>query len=137
MDLYRARTFRPVDVVSEGVRTLRRGMTEGHAGGHGTTTSVRTAEHRGHTIELITHYEIRVDGRPVEIPLHVDNDGRVTCHAVPNYQSVSGVDVVKKVIDAYPDSFQDPGGGQPHGEHGGHHAPPTPPSPTPKPGGRR
>ena len=123
MDLNQARAYAPVDVVFRGVQALRTRMTADHMGGHGVTTSVRTAEHHGHTIESATRYEIRIDGRRVAIPLHVDNGGRVTCHAVPNYQSVSGVDVVKKVIDVYPDSFQEDG--PPPDEHGGHHAPPA------------
>jgi hypothetical protein len=35
----------------------------------------------------------------------VDNKGKVSAHALPNYSFVSAVDLVKKMIDEFPDDF--------------------------------
>jgi hypothetical protein len=35
----------------------------------------------------------------------VDNSGKVSAHALPNYSFVSAVDLLKKVIDEFPDDF--------------------------------
>jgi hypothetical protein len=35
----------------------------------------------------------------------VDNRGKVSAHALPNYSFVSAVDLVKKIIDEFPDDF--------------------------------
>lgn len=101
----------------------------GHAG-HAHAESVRKAEHAGHKIEIRTHYTVKVDGKTVPLPLSVGDDGNVVCHALPNYLFSSAVDLVKTVIDTYPDDFakrkrKPPGGGHgggtPGGGHGGHH----------------
>lgn len=105
MDLDEAKAYAPVDVVARGVKGLKeQGGGHGHHHGGG-VRALRSADHRGHHIEVTTTYEIGVDGKPLEVMLNVDNDGRVTCHAVPNYISFSAVDVVKRLIDSYPDSF--------------------------------
>lgn len=76
-------------------------------GGHApqALTSVRKSEHAGHAIEIRTHYEIRVDGRPLRGHFTVDNTGRVSCHALPTYSSPSAIDLVKQIIDSFPDEF--------------------------------
>jgi hypothetical protein len=35
----------------------------------------------------------------------VDNSGKVSAHALPNYSFVSAVDLVKKMIDEFPDDL--------------------------------
>lgn len=98
-----------------------------HAHGHGhPMESVRTASHCGHEIVIRTRYEITVDGKPLDSHLSVDDDGHVHTHALPEYAFTSAVDVVKKIIDAFPSEFpcDDHGGtgsssGRGHG-HGGH-----------------
>jgi hypothetical protein len=106
MDLDQAKAYGSVGVVSQAVKAVRRQMGEGHAHHHGAgVRTLRSADHKGHRIEVITTYEIQVDGRRLEVMLMVDNEGRVSCHAVPNYISFSAMDVVKRLIDAYPDSF--------------------------------
>lgn len=93
-------------------RSVRRDhMT--HLGG------VRKATHDGHQIEIRTTYEVRVDGRRVSLPLSVDSEGRVTYHALPNYSFQSAVDLVKQVIDTYPDDFPEGRRKEVRG-HGGH-----------------
>ena len=120
-----------------GVETLRRyakvvlstKRNVGHTG-HAHMDSVRRAEHAGHVIEIRTHYEVKVDGKAVPLPLSVGDDGNVVCHALPNYLFSSAVDLVKTVIDLYPDDFTKRGskraggrklGGAGHRDHGGGH----------------
>jgi len=72
----------------------------------GTTESVREATYRGHHIVIRTSYHIEVDGVPVEGHLGVTNDGQVHYHAVPNLGFSSAVDLVKQLIDTFPEDFQ-------------------------------
>ncbi len=72
---------------------------------HQHSHSVRTAEHKGHKIVIETHYKITVDGKPLDLPLGVDDSGEVHCHSLPNYQFLSVVDLVKVVIDLFPDEI--------------------------------
>lgn len=81
----------------------------------------REDEYKGHRIVIETHYEITVDGRPVPTHLTVDNDGNVHCHDLPAYEFVSAVDMVRVLIDTYPDEFPDAGtrgNGDDHQPHG-------------------
>jgi hypothetical protein len=79
--------------------------TEGHDhGGHG-AASVREAEYLGHRIVIRTSYEIEIDGKPLNAHVGVDNGGRVHYHGIPNNQFKSAVDLVKHIIDAFPDDF--------------------------------
>ena len=79
---------------------------------HTMTPSVREAEYKGHYITVRTTYDIRVDGRPVTGHLEVTNDGHVHYHPVPNLSFASAVDLVKQLIDVFPDDFNGhaPGG---------------------------
>jgi hypothetical protein len=88
-----------------------------HAGPHET---VREATYRGHHIVVRTTYAIEVDGRPVEGHLGVTDDGRVHYHPVPNLAFPSAIDMVKQLIDVFPDDFA-PGAlpDEPH-DHEGH-----------------
>ena len=73
-----------------------------HSHGH---PSVRTAEHNGHSIEIRTTYDVRIDGEPMEAHLGVSNDGNVHYHGLPNYSEASAIDLMRRVIDAFPDDF--------------------------------
>ena len=97
-----------------------RGAAPDHQHG-GPVETVREADHNGHHIVVRTTHSIEVDGRPVTGHLAVGNDGRVTYHAVPNLSFESAIDLVKRLIDAFPDDFgdADPGGDHDPG-HGGH-----------------
>lgn len=96
------------------------------AGAHheGGGASVRTAEYQGHEIVIRTTYEVTVDGQPFDAHFTVDNSGRVHYHGLPTRDFTSLVDLVKKAIDQFPDSFgtdsshadHDPGVGHHHGE---------------------
>ena len=80
--------------------------------GHGVET-VREDHYRGHHIVVSTTYRVEVDGRPVTGHLGVTNDGRVHYHAVPNLRFASALELVRRLIDAFPDDFA-------QGEDGGH-----------------
>lgn len=68
--------------------------------------SVREVEHNGHKITIRTHYEIEVDGQPLEGHIYVGNDGTVSSHAFPAYSFTSAVDLVAKLIDTFPAEFE-------------------------------
>ena len=67
--------------------------------------SVRTAEHNGHTIEIRTSYDVRIDGEPLEAHIGVSDDGNVHYHGLPNYTEASAIDLMRRVIDAFPDDY--------------------------------
>jgi hypothetical protein len=72
---------------------------------HQSSKSVREADYKGHHIVVRTHYEIEVDGRVVMGHLGVSNDGQVHYHPVPNLSFASAVDMVKQLIEIFPDDF--------------------------------
>lgn len=79
---------------------------------HARTDNVREAEYRGHHIVVRTSYDIEVDGRMVMGHMGVTNDGKVHYHPVPNLAFVSAIDMVKKLIDVFPDDFTPMGPGE-------------------------
>jgi hypothetical protein len=82
---------------------------------------IREAEYRGHRIEVRTSYAITVDGRPFDIHVIVDNEGRVYYHGMPTRDFPSVIDLVKRAIVQFPEDFPpetEPDGtgqGHPHG----------------------
>lgn len=94
-----------------------------HAHGRG-LESVRRDTYRGHDIVVRTTYSIEVDGTPLGGHLEVANNGLVHHHAVPNYVFASAIDLVKQLIDTFPDDFDGRSGGDHgHGDRGGHSRP--------------
>jgi hypothetical protein len=85
-------------------------------------TSVREITHNGHNIKIITTYRVEVDGKPATMHLSVDEDGQVYTHATPFITYASAVDLMKEVMDAYPDAFSS-SGEQPDHSHGENHDP--------------
>jgi hypothetical protein len=90
--------------------------------------SVRTAEHKGRHIEIVTSYEISIDGQPVHFHASVGDDGLLRCHESPYAQLPSAVDLVKHLIDLYPEAFGGEDGahashdeGHDHADHGHDH----------------
>ena len=67
-----------------------------HAQHGATATSVRRAQHHGHTVEVVTTYEFKIDGRPVLGHFSVDNAGKVHCHDLPNYVFSSALELGKR-----------------------------------------
>jgi hypothetical protein len=90
---------------------------------HGETT-VREDSYRGHTIRIVTTYEIEVDGLPVTGHLLVTNEGSVHYHAIPNQEFASAVDMVRRMIDLAPEQFPEPPPPGSHGDHHQHHGEP-------------
>jgi hypothetical protein len=92
-----------------------------HHAGHETTV-VREMAHQGHVVRIHTTYRVEVDGQPVRAHLSVDEDGRVFTHATPFVTYASALDLMRAVIDGYPDSFggEPAGPPDPHHDHGGH-----------------
>lgn len=95
------------DLLSDTYKRLNAGqpVVAGHVGHEGHFVSVREAEYKDHKITIRTHYEIKVDGKPISGHIYVDNSGRVSSHAMPTYSFVSTVDLIKKLIDAFPTNF--------------------------------
>jgi hypothetical protein len=79
----------------------------GHGHG-GPVETVRQATYKRHKIVIWTSYRVEVDGAPVEAHFGVSNDGRVHYHGLPNLSLPSAVDLVKRLIDAYPEDFTRP-----------------------------
>ena len=87
---------------------------------------MRELTHNGHNVKIITTYRVEVDGKPADMHLSVDEDGQVFTHATPFVTYASAVDLMKEVMDAYPDAFSDsdPDPGHDHDNnhnHGGGH----------------
>jgi len=78
---------------------------------HGQMDSVREADYAGHHIVVRTHYQVEVDGHMLMGHMGVTNDGQVHYHAVPNLSFSSAVDLVKRLIDIFPDDFTKKGRG--------------------------
>lgn len=72
---------------------------------HQRMESVREADYKGHHIVITTHYQIEVDGKMLMGHLGVTNDGQVHYHPVPNLSFASAVDLVKQLINIFPDDF--------------------------------
>jgi hypothetical protein len=66
---------------------------------------VRETEHNGHHIAIKTTYQIMIDGKPFKGRLGVTNGGSVHYHGLPNAGFGSALDLVKTVIDTFPDEF--------------------------------
>ena len=81
---------------------------------HESSESVRKADYKGHHIIVRTNYEIEVDGRLVMGHMGVSNDGQVHYHPVPNLSFASAVDLVKQLIDIFPDDFRKKTNRAPH-----------------------
>lgn len=98
------------------VENVRRHPPPPHGHHAGAMESVREATYRGHRIVVRTTYHIEVDGVTLEGHLGVTNDGQVHYHPVPNLGFSSAVDLVKQLIDIFPDDFVTQAPGHPHGQ---------------------
>jgi hypothetical protein len=105
----------------EWVKTKFPSYVEPH--GKHEATSVRELAHKGHTVRIITTYRVEVDGKPADLHLSVDEDGQVFTHATPFVTYASAVDLMKAVMDAYPDdAFSNSSTtSATNGEEGSHH----------------
>lgn len=76
---------------------------------HHPATSIREAEYKGHHIVIRTTYDIRVDRKRVMGHFSVGNNGQVHYHPIPNMRFPSAVDMVKQLIDVFPDEYSNKG----------------------------
>ena len=88
----------------------------------GEAVVIREADYKGHHIVVRTKYEVEVDGKPLMGHMGVTDSGLVHFHSVPNMSFVSALDMVKKIIDVFPDEFgpgakPDQTPGMSHGPH--------------------
>ena len=88
-------------------RKLLQGMHMGGVGGG----SVREADYNGHHITIKTTYQIKIDGKPFMGAVGVTNAGAVHYHGMPAAGFASAIDLVKSVIDTFPDEFAAGSGG--------------------------
>ena len=86
----------------------------------GMLETVRESDYAGRHIVITTSYMIEVDGKPVTGHMGVGNDGRVHYHPVPNLSFASAVDLVKRVIDVFPEEFPPVADAAGHLDGGGH-----------------
>jgi hypothetical protein len=99
----------------------------------------RETDYKGHHIVVRTRYEVEVDGKMLMGHMGVNNSGAVHYHPVPNLKFASALDMVKKIIDVFPDEFgpgampdhsmpgMGPGSPPMSGEMAGMHSPAKPP----------
>ena len=90
-------------------KRLLQGM---HMGGG--MSSMREADYKGHHITIKTTYQVKIDGKPFEGELGVSNVGSVHYHGMPNTSFGSALDLIKSVIDVFPDEFAKGSGGGMH-----------------------
>ncbi len=76
----------------------------------GPIETVRKARYRNHRIEILTTYDIRIDGQRVAGHIELGNDGRLHYHGLPAYGWGSAVDMCQQLIDSFPKDF--PGKGK-------------------------
>ena len=72
---------------------------------HGESVVTREADYKGHHIVVRTKYEVEIDGKPLMGHMGVTDTGSVHYHPVPNLSFASALDMVRKIIDVFPDDF--------------------------------
>src|SRR5574340_1028146 len=92
---------------------------------HMASETIRGADYEGHHIVVRTTYQLEVDGKPVMGHMGVTDDGKVHYHPVPTISFASALDMVKQLIDIFPDDFADMG--KKSAEHEGHAISASPP----------
>lgn len=78
--------------------------------------SVRTLEHQGRDISIITTYEVRVEGRLVSLHMMVDEEGRLWSHLCPYLTFASAPELVRHLLTRMPHLFE----AAPPGPHPNH-----------------
>ena len=82
--------------------------------------TLRESCYRGREIRIETTYRITIDKKPFTVHTGVSNDGKVHCHAFPNYSFSSAMEMIKHIVDNQyvsppknelkDDSMREPGG---------------------------
>jgi len=86
---------------------------------HRHSVVTREAEYKGHHIWVQTTYQASVDGKSLMGHLGVTDAGDVHYHPIPNLSLPSAIDLVKKIIDVFPDDFAPAGKPTPDMNHPG------------------
>ena len=94
-------------------------------GAPGESRSVRSAEYAGRMIRVETTYRIYFDDQLFPDPIHVNDDGSVHYHGLPQYSVPSAVELCKLIVDHLSEGPPPPligeGDGPPDGhDHGDH-----------------
>jgi hypothetical protein len=86
-------------------------------------TSTRSLSHKGHQIEIVTTYEITIDGKKLSTHAMVDNEGKLWCHAIPYISFSSATEMVRSIIDYYVDviGMEDASSNNEHDDNDTHH----------------
>jgi hypothetical protein len=87
-----------------------------HMGRRGHGASVREAHYKGHHIVIRTTYEVKVNGRKFDVALGVSDGGQVYYHGMPNVAFDSAIDLMKSVIDQFPEAFSKKASGKEAGD---------------------
>ena len=66
---------------------------------------VREEDYKGHHIVVSTTYKITVDNTEVTGHIMLTNDGQVQYHGLPNHSFDSTIDLVKALVDNFPEDF--------------------------------
>ena len=73
--------------------------------GHDHSPSVRHDHYKGHHIVVKTTYDVTIDGKKFTPPLDVSNAGTVQYHGMPNVGFPSALDLLRCIIDQFPEEF--------------------------------
>jgi hypothetical protein len=130
MDAERTDLDRMLEPLRSGVIDIAGGIEPlAHDHGGDDSLSVRTAEHAGHSIRVETRYRVFIDGVLFPDPIHVNDDGTVHYHGLPQYSLPSALELCKLIAAHIPEGGLPPpigGGTAPHPpdhgahDHGGH-----------------
>lgn len=67
---------------------------------------IREDDYKGHHVVVRTSYHITVDGREVTGHIMLTNAGQVQYHGLPNHSFDSTVELVRALIDKFPEDFE-------------------------------
>lgn len=79
-------------------------MAHKHGRG-GVVTGTRETEFRGRAIRVTTTYEIRINDKPFRGHIMLNEEGRVYIHACPYRDFGSIIELLKHLIQHYPEDF--------------------------------
>mgnify|MGYP001795039389 CR=1 FL=1 len=89
----------------------------GHNHVHSHMKTLRKINHLSNAIEIETTYKITINGVKYNTHIMLGNDGALTTHAIPYRTFESMTDLIKALIELYPDEFNPTSN---HHHHHGH-----------------
>lgn len=107
------------DRTSPALKELMHGQ---HSGAGHAEDELREEHYKGHHIAIKTTYEVKVDGKLFPASLGVSNAGNVQYHGIPNVGFASAMDLMRCIIDQFPEEFSKKAKTTPeaHHDHAGH-----------------